>query len=279
MSDKKENVELELLGNEYNFKGGVVIDKETGEISRSKMFDIFNLSLDDYTKEEENWSQQDMRRIRMQMMKMKTGVQSMAPVLCSGPVRCPFRHRCPVVDRSIMDKEGNIDFSKQDPNKYPLGRQCPFEREYLDFKRTQYSEEFDVDFASPTEMGMINRLALLDLYEYRLILVLAHGDDKGEGLDLMKSQVTGTTPMGSPVIRKEAHPAWEQMEKIHKQREDILKSMVGTRREKYKQAAALKHGGEDNLSSSMAALKQKLEKLQSGEEFGEIIEAEFSEKV
>ena len=211
----------------------------------------------------------------MHIMKMKTGLQAMAPLLCSGPVKCPFRYRCPIVDRDVRTPDNkDIDFHKQDVSKFPVLRQCIFEREMLEFQRRRYIEEYDVDIGSATEMGMVNKLAELDLYEMRATMVLAHGDEKGEGIDLLKNQVTGISMTGEKIKVMAAHPAFELKEKIHRMREDILKSMVGTRREQYKQAAALKQQNTSDPSNIIADLKKRIEDIGKNEE---IVDAEFRE--
>ena len=273
-NDSSQDLLEEKKSKMYKIKGQL-IEYADGTTEKTKMFEILDIPLDDYSDLEFNES--EVRRIRMHVMKMKTGIQAMAPILCSGPVKCPFRYRCPIVDRSITTPDGqDIDFRKQDIKKFPLLRMCIFESEFLDFKRKQYIDEYGVDVGSPTELGMVNKLAELDLYEYRATLVLAHGDDKGEGMDLLKHQVTGSTMTGDVITRMELHPAFELKEKIHKMREDILKSMVGTRREQYKQAVALKKSITTDASSHLADLRERI--LSIEKESGTVVDAEYTEE-
>jgi len=254
----------------YKIKG-TLVEYGDGTIQKTKMFDILDVPLDDYSDLE--FSLEEVRRMRMHVMKMRTGVQAMAPILCVGSVKCVFRHRCPIVDRNIRTPDGEIDFRNQNVKSFPILRQCPLERDFLDFKRNQYIDEYEIDVDSPTEMGMINKLAELDLYDYRTTLVLANGDDKGEGVDLLKKQVTGTSITGEKMMRLEAHPAFELKERIQKMRENILEAMVGTRRERYKQAAALKQQDTDDPSTSVADLRERIAKL----EHETAIDAEFTD--
>jgi hypothetical protein len=251
---------------------GALIKYPDGTTEPTKMFEILELPLDDYSDLE--FTEAEVRRIRMHVMKMKTGIQAMAPLLCAGPVKCPFNKRCPLVDRSIRAPDGGINFANQNLKKFPLLRQCIFERELLDFQRRRYIEEYDVDVDSPTEMGMINHLAELDLYEMRATLVLAHGDDKGEGLDLLKQQVTGMSMTGEELKTMVTHPAFELKEKIHKMRSEVLRSMVGTRREKYKQAVALKMQNTSDPSTRVSDLKEQIKALE--DEAG-IVDVEYAE--
>jgi len=251
----------------YCIKGSMM-KREDGSMEPTKMFDILEIPLDDYSDIE--FTEAEVRRIRMHVMKLKTGIQAMAPLLCSGPVKCPFRYRCPIVDRNIKTLDGrDINFTNQNIKKFPLLRQCIFERELLDFQRRRYIEEYDADVESPTEMGMVNKLAELDLFDMRATMVLAHGDDKGEGINLLKQQVTSVSMDGQEITRMETHPAFELKEK----REDILKSMVGTRREQYKQAAALKKQDFSDPSTNVAGLRERLVQIEKET----AIDAEFTE--
>jgi hypothetical protein len=269
-NDENEAVQ-ETEEKKYKIKGSL-IKREDGSLEPTKMFDILELDLDDYSDIE--FTESEARRIRMHVMKMRTGIQAMAPLLCAGPVKCPFRYRCPIVDRNLRIQGGkDIDFPHQDVKKFPLLRQCIFERDLLDFQRRRYIEEYDVDVDSPTEMGMINKLAELDLYEMRATMILAHGDDKGEGLDLLKQQTTSVSMTGEEIKRMETHPAFELKEKIFNMRDKILQSMVGTRREQYKQAAALKKQDFSDPSTAVAGLRERIAQIEKET----AIEAEFVE--
>jgi len=254
----------------YKIKGSLV-KREDGSLEKTKMFDILDIPLDDYSDLE--FTEQEVKRMRMHVMKLKTGIQAMAPVLCSGPVKCPFSYRCPIVDKSIRTPAGEIDFHNQNMKKFPIFRQCLFERELLDYQRRSYINEYDVDVESPTEMSMVNKLAELDLYDMRATIVLAHGDDKGDGKDLMKEQVTSVSMTGEQIKRLEMHPAFELKEKIHRMKEEILRSMVGTRREQYKQAAALKKQNSSDPSTATSDLRERIIEIEKGN----IVDAEFTE--
>ena len=260
----------------YKIKGALV-EYADGTIEKTKMFDILELPLDDYSDLE--FTETEIKRLRMHIMKMRTGVQAMAPLLCAGPVKCIFRERCPLVDKSIKTEDGNIDYHNQNVKLFPLARQCIIERDFMEFKRRQYIEEYDVDITSPTDMAMVNKLAELDLYEYRTTLILAHGDRDGDGQDLLKKQTVSGDKKGNPLKKTEIHPVWELKEKIHKMRLEILEAMVGTRKEQYKRAAALKNSDNQDPASVAAELREKLEQLQrQGFADEDTIDVEFTEK-
>jgi len=272
MSEEVKEVETQALERRFKIAGGVIKYNDGTEVP-TKMFDILELELDDYS--DLDYSLAEVRRMRMHAMKMRTGIQAMAPALCLGPVKCPFRMRCPIVDRSKRNSDGNINFHIQNVRAFPLMRQCPFERDFIEFKRRQYIEEFEIDDTSASEMGMVNKLAELDLYEYRATLLLANGDDKGEGLDLLKEVTTSISPQGEPIMQTQIHPAFELKEKLQKQRDNILQSMVGTRREKYKRDAARGQTSVDDPSTEVADLRTQLVKMNNGDD--DIVEAEFTE--
>ncbi len=271
---KVSDISLEETSKEdkklYHLHGGMV-ELPDGTLTRSKMMDVFGVPLDDYS--DIKLTQSEMRRVRWHGEKLKYGFQAMAPCICLGPVRCPFHLRCPLVDRSIRKVNNEIDFTGQDIKKFPLARICPIESDFLTWKRQAYMDEFEIDIESPTELGLINKLAELDLYEYRTKLVLAHGDKDGEGIDLMKEQVTGATIQGNEIKRLEEHPAFTLKDKLHKQRMDILNALVGTRKEKYKREAALKQRDIKDPSSVQSDLRARLERLDNTS----VIDVEFKE--
>jgi len=78
---------------------------------------------------------------------------------------------------------------------------------------------------------------------------------------------------GQWIKKLEVHPAFDLKERLHRMREDILKSMVGTRRERYKQAQALKEKTTGDPSTVISSLRDRLEKMESDT----IVEAEFKE--
>jgi hypothetical protein len=273
MSDEKEAEEKkiqpeELCGQKLYKSQEQLIVYEDGKTDKTKMFDFLEIPLDDYT--DLTFTETQLKRIRMHFQNMQTGIQAMAPIFCGG-AKCPFIKRCPLFDRTK-------EVSMQNYKEFPLMRQCPFERGHLNWQRRRYVEEFDVDVCSPSEMGMVNKLAELDLYDYRVTLLLAHGDKGGDGQDLTKTQVTGKDLMGKDIKRLEIHPAWELKQKIHRQKMEILESLVGTRKEKYKREAALKQREGNDPSTVQSDLRKKLENLRNVTPASEeIIDAEFTE--
>ena len=226
-----------------------------GKMTKTDYFKFLEIPLDDYS--ELSYTPKQIARIRSHIMNMRSGLQAMAPMFCGGPIKCPIIFRCPFRQQHEMRRED------MDPKNFPVGRQCIIEREFLIHKRREYFQEYDVDVDSPTEIGLINKLAELDMYEYRATLILAHGDDGtgGIGQNLLKEQVIAVTPQGNELKRTEIHPAWELKEKIQKQRMDILQALVGTRREQYKKQAATKQSEFNDPSNRQSDLMKKLDNL------------------
>jgi len=265
-----ENEKQEKDKTIFSLKGGLMKrEKEAPE--KSKMFDMFNVNLDDYSDIQLTYD--ELNRVRMQALKLKHGFQAMAPIYCLGPKSCPFIKQCPFVDITVKDSEGNISYDSQDIKKFPLARPCPIEASMIAYKIQAYAEEFEIDTDSPSELGLICKLAEIDLYDYRTTRVLASADEDGDGMSLMKKQISGFTPKGDEIVRLEEHPAFMLKEKLHRQRMDILNALVGTRKEKYKKEAALKIREGNDASTVQADLLKKIEKLNSES----VVDAEFEE--
>jgi hypothetical protein len=254
---------------------GKLMRRPDGSLVPTTRFDMLGLeNLDDYSDLE--FTDKDLRRMHAHIMSMRMGTTASAPLQCSGPVKCIFRHRCPLIDRSLkLPGSSEINFAGQNAKKFPLLRPCIFEAEFLDAQRQGYIQEYNVNEDSPTEMMMVSKLAELDLYDYRATLVLSHGDKAGDGMDLLKEQVTGCTQEGTILKRLELHPAFEVKQRIQKLKSDILEAMVGTRREQYKQAAALRQENNTDPSSIVAELKKKILQIEQGDV--DIIDTEFTE--
>ena len=65
-------------GSVFKIKG-MLVERGDGTTEKTKMFDIFELPLDDYSDLE--FSLEEVRRMRMHVMKMRTGITTLAAVL------------------------------------------------------------------------------------------------------------------------------------------------------------------------------------------------------
>jgi hypothetical protein len=259
--------------NTYNLKGGLMRNPNTGEIKKSKMFELLKLDLDDYSDVE--LTAQEMRRFHAQLLKMRHAHKSAVPLLCPGPVKCPFALRCPFVDKSLKTDEGEVDLAGQNVRKFPLARQCPVEKDLFESKLIDYIEEYEIDIESPTQMGLVAQLAELDIYDYRVSITLSKGDYNAEGQDLMKLQTSSIAMNGKEIKRLEEHPAFALKERLHKQRMDILDVLVGTPKSQYKKEVAMGKTREDDPSNNMSRLRDKLIRLEVAKPPEDVIDAVY----
>lgn len=221
----------------YSLDGRVL--KADGSITRTDYFKFLDIPLDNY--DDIVLTKDEAETFRRHVQAMSTGLQAMVPLICPGEVACKFSERCPMV------KIGKV----------PVGRSCIPELELITFWRKRYIEEFEINPHSITELGMANELAELDIYDMRTSIVLS----KEDAQDLTQNDEVGATNSGDRLLQKRVHTAWEIKERIKVRRLKILESLVGTRKEKYKRAAALKTRDVGDPSSSMSNMRSKLEAL------------------
>lgn len=236
---------------------------EAGKLTKHNYFKFLNMDIDDYT--DISFTPEQALKVRGHLAKMSTGHTAMVPMICSP--QCSYRDRCV--------------FYKM--NKAPFGRSCLLELNLLREWTTAYFEQYDVDPNNFTEIGMINELAEIEIYLWRLSMNLA----RAENAELIQENIVGFTPQGSPLTVKQISVALEAKEKLYNRRAKIVKLMVGDRQEKYKREAALKVREESDPSSSMAELRTRLERLsrdvrkrelQIAEDSGQIVDAKVVEQ-
>lgn len=134
---------------------------------------------------------------------------------------------------------------------------CLIEVNLLREWTTNYFNEYQVDPNNFTEIGMINELAEIEVYLWRLSQTLA----RPENADLTDEVVVGFTPKGDALTNRQISIALEAKEKLYNRKAKITKLMVGDRQEKYKRDAALKTNNESDPSNSMSELRSKIERL------------------
>ncbi len=236
-----------------NLSGMAIL--ESGELTRHKYFEFLNIETDDYT--DISFTPTEAKRIRGHLAKMSTGHTAMVPMTCSP--KCPFRMKC------IFFQMG----------KAPFGRACIPEVTLLQEWIGRYIKEYDVDPNNFTEIGMINELAEIEIYLWRLSQNLA----KPEHAELFEENIIGFTPDGIALTNKQISVLLEAKEKLYARRSKIVKLMVGDRQEKYKKEAALKIREESDPSNSMAELRTRLERVSRDLKRREIDDLEASGKL
>jgi len=225
---EKETTSLTLSGIANNIRG---------ELTRHKYFEFLDIDFDDYSDIE--YTVEEGKRIAQHLRKMKTGHTAMVPMTCSP--KCPFRLRCVLFQ---MDKA-------------PFGRACPIETNLIKEWTMNYFNDYEVDPNNFTEVGIINELAEIEVYLWRLSQTLA----KPENAELIEENVVGFSPDGQPLTTKQLSSALAAKESLYNRRSKLIKLMVGDRQEKYKREAALKVRDDNDPSSSMADLKSRIQKL------------------
>lgn len=221
----------------YSLDGRVL--KEDGAIQKTNFFDFLEANLDDYG--DITLTANEAGRLRKHVMAASTGVQSLIPLLCAGK-QCKFKERCPLYGC----------------DKAPLGRQCPLEVDLLSFFRKRYIEEYNVNPQNMTDLTMVNELAEIEIFEMRCNITLS----KTEGQDLTQQNIVGVTNSGNPYHQQVVHTAWELKERLKIRKLKLMEALVGSRKEKWKRAAALKTRDDSDPSSEMSTFRARLESLQ-----------------
>ena len=211
----------------------------SGKLTKSNYFRFLQHDLDNY--DDIELDPKEAKKIHTHLQKLSTGATAMVPLYCAGN-QCPFAHACPLVEI----------------NKAPLGRQCILEVQLLKEWTLRYFKEYEVDPSSFTEIGYINELAEIEILLNRLNMNLA----KPEHAELVIDQVAHISHDGTPILQKQLSPFMEQKERLYNRRSKVVKLMVGDRQERYKKEAALKVKIDQDPSSQMAHMRNKLEALQ-----------------
>jgi len=131
--------------------------KETSQLA------LFNeLSNNDYDSYLASLPEEKVAKIKHRIMSYKTGVYASAPIVCYGPSKCPFIGKCPI---PTVLETGELELGED--SHYPVGRECLMEKYLVEGKTLDYVRYLDVDPSNPMEMGIVNELALIDLYKNR----------------------------------------------------------------------------------------------------------------
>jgi hypothetical protein len=181
--------------------------------------------------------------MRSHMNRMTHGLHAVAPLTCLGPDRCPFFSACPVPTRDAVGTPVGT-------TTYPVGSPCVLEYEYMATKIAEYVIHLDVEPTNPVEMSVVNELALCDLLKNRALRILAHGDNKGQGRDLMHvdTSITGFTDNGTELVSQttKLHPVAEYLDRIENRRQKWLDRLMETRKAKADWSLRVGVANEDN---------------------------------
>jgi hypothetical protein len=110
-----------------------------------------------------------------------------------------------------------------------------------------------------SEVTTMTMLAATHIMEMRAFIVL--GKDDGENPDGFIKNVVGFNSDDEPIEQVMEHPAYNMIERAWRWRKNLLESLVGTRKEKYKQLAAMGERTSVSPSTAAADLKAKIDKM------------------
>jgi len=198
--------------------------------------------VENYLPEGLNLSADELVSLKNGMRRLSTGLRSSIPINCYGD-SCPFKTQCP------LHKIG----------KAPVGKHCPIEEMLMDVYTKRYLEEFEVGSESMSEVTTMTMLAATHIMEMRAFIVL--GKDDGENPDGFIKNVVGFNSDDEPIEQVMEHPAYNMIERAWRWRKNLLESLVGTRKEKYKQLAAMGERTSVSPSTAAADLKAKIDKM------------------
>jgi hypothetical protein len=201
------------------------------------------------------------RRVVNSLNSTKNTFQSVAPLVCGGPERCPFIDKCPIPSR---DQNGELQYP--DASMFPIGKECLLEKIFMQQKTIQYLERLNVDPNDPIEMSVLNELALIDLYKNRAMMIMSVGDRSGQGRDFMRIDIMGFNENGDTAEQAKLHPAVEFMDKLEKRRQKYLEQLMETRQRKAEWM--LRVGNAKEESKILSELKKLRETLKSIEAEG-----------
>lgn len=183
--------------------------------------------------------------VQQGMRRLSSGLRSAIPITCYGE-KCPFKTQCP--------------FAKIE--KMPFGKSCIVEAMLMDVYTKRYLDEFEVRAEDVSEVATMTMLAATHIMEMRAFMILGkEAESEGGNPDGFIKNVVGFNNNDEPIVQMQEHPAFNQIERAWRWRRNLLESMVGTRREKYKRDAALKERSTDSGSFDAADLKSKIDKL------------------
>jgi len=203
--------------------------------------------------------QEKLNRIVTKSNSYKNGVHTSSPIMCMGCKKCPFISKCPIPDR---DSNGALILG--DEADYPVGRECIMETIFVEQKLIDYITYLNVDPANPVEMSIVNELSLIDLYKNRCLLVLSHGDKKGEGRDFLITDVIAFNENGDKAESTKLHPVVDMIDKLERRRERWLDKLVETREAKAKMLARIQENNNNSrVLEEISMLRQALYEVDS----------------
>lgn len=219
---------------------GQTEDGRVVKTDRKNLLNILSTTQDDYS--DIVLTPEESVMLAGQMRSMTSGMSSSVPVICQGN-QCPWKSRCTYFQIG----------------KAPVGRQCLIELNIIKQAQFDYMSEYDVTIENRTEIGMIQELAEIEVFLHRANLNMALSLEESRGV---VDAPIGFDHEGNVITQKQVSMNIELREKLLERRRKLTKLMVGDRQEKYKREAALKVREQQDPSSRMAEIREKLNNLQ-----------------
>lgn len=185
---------------------------------------------------------QEKQMVTQGVKRLSSGLRSSMPITCYGD-SCPFRLQCPF----------------HQIGKAPVGKACPVESMLIDVYTKRYIDEFDVDSNFMSEVTTMTMLAATHVLEMRALTLL--GKDDNENPDGLIKNVVGFNNEEEPIVQLQEHPALNILERAWRWRRNLLESLVGTRKEKYKRDAVSGGVNPASVSSAAADMRSTISKL------------------
>ena len=209
-------------------------------------------------------------RIAGTLRHVKTGLYAVAPIICNGPEKCPFIKHCPIPEIGLS---GKVDFGPR--SDYPIARACIMESTFIKQKTIEYIQHLKVDSENPVEMGLVNELAVIDLYKNRAVMILSTGDRDGQGADFLRIDVSSIMDNGngsentSVATTTQVHPAMAVIDTLERRREKLLTHLLQTR--KAASEIAIKMGKKKEDSALLDELRKVRELLAVGSQSTQVM--------
>jgi hypothetical protein len=182
----------------------------------------------------------------------RAGLVSSSPLVCRGVGECPFISRCPIYTADGSDAV------------YPIGKQCIVELNFVNDRFMAYAEELDQQgkvSSSMTYRSQVSALVDLDLREFRTNMILAGVGGFSDGT-MLHEQTIAVDEDGNEVKQLQEHPAWKNLVRIRKMRDELLDSMGLTVKRDAMIKAALHQKEADNFLTRSIELIERISNLE-----------------
>jgi hypothetical protein len=270
-----ENDKVELVN-----KAIAIANSASTNNSREQYLDFLSAKNNRALAESANcFDDQAVTNMQKHLNQVRYGNYNAVPLVCKGYQKCPIKQHCWFAKTEYNKETNSLDLSPD--SNFPIGKTCPVESATIELKIKQYAKEHfsniqslgsDLNNSSlvledlgPTTLGLLSKLAELDIYEQRCDSILANGDYNGEGTALLISFVESTNiESGEVYWGLKEHPIMAVKDKLNKIREKILIQLIATPEAKINFKAKVKKidsGASEvnkDLANSLTALNNLL---------------------